>query len=177
MILTKEQVQAEIDALPENYKTKDVDALIKRYVKERADVSALRDHVLTEQQFHRIYYYVMLDQIKDKAEQMAIIDRNLFFTDWWHTDELIRYASKMDFNLLMSYAERYLKSDDPFIVRWGYVMFIGKQCKGHADELLPLMQNHDHYYVQMGETWLIAELAVYDEPEKVYEFFQNNNLL
>lgn len=55
MILTKIKVQADIDALPENYKTRDIDALIKRYVKERADVSALRDHVLLEQQLHRIY--------------------------------------------------------------------------------------------------------------------------
>ena len=55
MILTKIKVQAVIDALPENYKTRDIDALIKRYVKERADVSALRDHVLLEQQLHRIY--------------------------------------------------------------------------------------------------------------------------
>lgn len=55
MILTKIKVQADIDALSENYKTRDIDALIKRYVKERADVSALRDHVLLEQQLHRIY--------------------------------------------------------------------------------------------------------------------------
>lgn len=43
MILTKIKVQA------------DIDALIKRYVKERADVSALRDHILLAQQLHRIY--------------------------------------------------------------------------------------------------------------------------
>ena len=55
MILTKIKVQADIDALPENCKTRDIDALIKRYVKERADVSVLRDHVLLEQQLHRIY--------------------------------------------------------------------------------------------------------------------------
>ena len=42
MILTKEQVQRDIDALPENYKTKDKDRLIKSYVKASADVSDLR---------------------------------------------------------------------------------------------------------------------------------------
>ena len=41
----------------------DLDALIRRYVKNNADVSALRGDVLTEQQFHRIYFYVTLDQI------------------------------------------------------------------------------------------------------------------
>ena len=35
MKLTKQQIQKDIDALPDNYKTKDVDALIKKYVKER----------------------------------------------------------------------------------------------------------------------------------------------
>ena len=174
--MTKTQVQADIDALPANYKTKDVDALIKRYVQEKADVSCLRDYILTEQQFHRIYYYVSLDQIKGAGDRMAFIDRNLFFTDWWHTDELIRYAAKAPFEELMEYAQRYVKSDDPFIIRWGYVMFIGQQCKGHADEILPLMQNHEHYYVQMGEAWLIAELAIF-EPEKVYGWFQENDLL
>ena len=43
MILTKIKVQA------------DIDALIKRYVKERADVSALRDYILLVQQLYRIY--------------------------------------------------------------------------------------------------------------------------
>lgn len=175
MILTKEQVQADINALPENYKTKDVDALIKRYVKEKADVSALRDYVLAEQQFHRIYFYVSVDQIKDVHGQMDFIDKNLLFEDWWHTDELIRYAAKMDFDEALSYAKRYVESDDPFIRRWGYVMFIGKQCKGHADTLLPMMQNHGHYYVQMGEAWLIAELAVY-EPAEVYRWMSENDL-
>ena len=51
MRMTKEMVQA------------DLDALIRRYVKNNADVSALRGDVLTEQQFHRIYFYVTLDQI------------------------------------------------------------------------------------------------------------------
>ncbi len=41
-------VQADLDALPESYRTKDVDALIRRYVKNNVDVSALRGYVLTE---------------------------------------------------------------------------------------------------------------------------------
>lgn len=64
---------------------------------------------------------------------------------------------------------------DPFIRRWGYVLFISKLCKGHAEKILPLMHDDDHYYVQMAEGWLIAELAVH-EPETVYAWMQKNDL-
>lgn len=175
MVLTRELVQADIDTLPEDYKTKDIDMLIKRYVKAKADASPLRPYVLTEQQFHRIYYYVSLEQIKGAEERMRFIDQNLQFSDWWHTDGLIRFVTDLDFNKALSYAERYVRSDDPFIRRWGYVMFISKLGRGHADELLPLMADHDHYYVQMGEAWLIAELAIF-EPEKVYQWMPGNKL-
>ena len=175
MKLTKQQIQKDIDALPDNYKTKDVDTLIKNYVKERADVSALREYVLTEQQFHRIYYYVTLQQMKDVTERMIFIHNNLLFEDWWHTDELIKYVADLDFDVAVSYAKEYIKSEDPFIVRWGYVLFISKLGRGHATTLLPLMQNHSHYYVQMGEAWLIAELAI-EESDAVYEWMKTNNL-
>ena len=175
MILTRELVQADIDTLPEDYNTKDIDRLIARYVREGADASPLRPYVLAEQQFHRVYYYVSLEQIKSARERMAFIDRNLLFSDWWHTDGLIRFVSDLDFARAMSYARRYVRSADPFIRRWGYVMFISRLGRGHADELLPLMADHDHYYVQMGEAWLIAELAVF-EPEKVYLWMTDNHL-
>ena len=41
MILTTEQVQKDLDNLPEHYKTADVDRLIRQYVKQKADVSGL----------------------------------------------------------------------------------------------------------------------------------------
>lgn len=42
-------------------------------------------------------------------------------------------------------------------------------------EILPLMHDDDHYYVQMAQGWLIAELAVH-EPETVYAWMQKNDL-
>ena len=71
MKLTKDQVQKDLDALPEHYKTGDVDRLIRQYVKQKADVSALRPYILGQQQFHRIYYFVTLDQIRNAEERMA----------------------------------------------------------------------------------------------------------
>lgn len=175
MKLTKDQVQKDLDALPEHYKTGDVDRLIRQYVKQKADVSALRPYILDQQQFHRIYYYVTLDQIRNADGRMAFIHENLLFSDWWHTDQLICYVADLDFDSALRYAKEYIHGSDPFIRRWGYVLFISRLCKGHADQLLPLMHDDEHYYVQMAEGWLIAELAVY-EPEAVYEWFPKNDL-
>ena len=175
MKLTKEQVQKDLDALPEHYKTGDVDRLIRQYVKQKADVSALRPYILDQQQFHRIYYYVTLDQIRNADQRMAFIHENLLFSDWWHTDQLISYVADLDIDSALRYAKEYIHSEDPFIRRWGYVLFISRLCKGHAAQLLPLVHDDEAYYVQMAESWLIAELAIY-EPEAVYVWFQKNDL-
>ena len=115
MKLTKQIVLKDISALPENYKTKDIDALISEYVRNKADASELRDYVLTEQWLHRIYYYVSLKQIKDVNERMAFIDRNLLFDDWWHTDQLINFVNKLPFETALRYAKKYIRNQDPFI--------------------------------------------------------------
>ena len=175
MQMTKEQVQNDLDALPEHYKTGDLDRLIGRYVKAKADVSALRPYILTEQQFHRIYFYVSLEQLKTVEERMAFIHNNLLFSDWWHTDQLIGYVSDLDFDVALQYAAGYVHSEDPFIRRWGYVLFISKLCRGHAAQLLPLTHDDEHYTVQMAHAWLVAELAVF-EPEAVYRWFAENDL-
>ena len=175
MKFTKEQIQVELDALPEHYKTGDVDRLIRRLVKQKADVSLLRPYILTEQQFHRIYFYVSLDQIKDVNERMAFIHENLLFSDWWHTDQLIHYVADLDFDTALRYAREYIHDEDPFIRRWGYVLFISRLGRGHTARLLPLMHDDEAYYVQMAEGWLVAELAIF-EPEAVYEWFRENNL-
>ena len=175
MKLTKEQVQKDLDALPEQYKTGDVDRLIRKYVKQKGDVSALRPYILSEQQFHRIYYYVTLEQIRNADERMAFIHENLLFSDWWHTDQLISYVADLDFDVALSYAKNYIHWSDPFIRRWGYVLFISRLCKGHAEQLLPLMHDDEAYYVQMAEGWLVAELAIH-EPEAVYDWFRKNDL-
>lgn len=175
MQMTKEQVQNDLDALPEHYKTGDLDWLIGRYVKAKADVSALRPYILTEQQFHRIYFYVSLEQLKTVEERMAFIHNNLLFSDWWHTDQLIGYVSDLDFDTALQYAAGYVHSEDPFIRRWGYVLFISKLCRGHAAQLLPLTHDDEHYTVQMAQAWLVAELAVF-EPEAVYRWFAENDL-
>ena len=169
MKLTVEQVQKDLDLLSVHYKTADVDRLICQYVKQKADAAPLRPYILKQQQFHRIYYYVSLNQMKDVQKRMAFIHDNLLFSDWWHTDQIIRYVSDLDFDVALSFAKAYVRSDDPFIRRWGYVLFISKLGRGRAKDLLPLMQNDDEYYAQMAQAWLIAELTI-SESEYIYQW-------
>ncbi len=175
---TKEMILRDIEALPPDYKTKDVDALIRRYVKEKYDMSALRSEILTEQRLHRIYFYTSLKQLKSVYDRAAFIDNNLLFSDWWHTDQLIRFVSALDYETARRYSEKYLQSADLFVRRWGYVLWISKLCRdgAHVDELLSLMKNDDAYYVQMAQAWLIAELAIFF-PEQVLRWMDGENTL
>ena len=175
LLLTKELVQRDLDQLPQNYKTADVDRLIREYVKQGADVSPMRPFIFSQQQYHRIYFYVALEQMKEPCQRMEFIHQNLLFSDWWHTDQVISYVADLDFDTALSYAREYVYSQDPFIRRWGYVMFISRLCKGHAAELLPLLKDDEEYYVQMAQAWLVAQLAI-GEPEAVYNWFWNNTL-
>ena len=174
---TKEMILRDIEALPD-YKTKDIDALIRRYVKEQYDMSALRGEILTEQRLHRIYFYTSLKQLKSVYDRAAFIDNNLLFSDWWHTDQLIRFVSALDYETARRYSEKYLQSADLFVRRWGYVLWISKLCRdgAHVDELLSLMKNDDAYYVQMAQAWLIAELAIFF-PEQVRRWMDGENTL
>ena len=159
----KKKIQADIDALPQNYKTADVDKLIRGYVRDRLNLSPLRDFVLSEQQFHRIYFHGSLKQIADADERLKWIDNNLLFAAWWHTDENIKFVRDADINLALKYAARYVSDTDPFVRRWGYVLFISKLCRNRDNltDILALLRNDEHYYVQMAEAWLIAELTVF----------------
>ena len=177
-MITKESIQKDIDNLPINYKTADIDKLINKYVNAKEDVSFLREEVLKEQQFHRIYFYVSLKQIKSANERLKWLDKNLLFSDWWHTDENINIIKDADISLALKYAINYVNNEDPFIRRWGYVMFISKLCRKEEflKDILALLHNDDHYYVQMGEAWLIAELAVFF-PEQIFEFLKESDLI
>ncbi|MCD7864328.1 MAG: hypothetical protein LUG61_12675 [Lachnospiraceae bacterium] len=47
--------------------------------------------------------------------------------------------------------------------------------KSHTADILSLMKDDDAYYVQMGEAWLIADLAVFNADE-VVRFLETTGL-
>jgi hypothetical protein len=178
MKLTCDKVLSDLAGLGEGRRTADVDKLIRKYVKEKADMSELREHILATQSLHRIYFYTSLMQIKSAEDRMRFIHENLLFSDWWHTDQLIKFVANLDFDKAFGYAQEYVKSNDPFIRRWGYVLFISKLCRNekNLEKILTLLKNDEHYTNQMAEGWLICELAVFF-PERILAWFENENNL
>lgn len=178
MKLTCDMVLSDLATLGKGRRTADVDRLIRKYVKEKADASALREHILETQSLHRIYFYTSLMQIKSAEERGRFIHENLLFSDWWHTDQLIKFVADMDFDKALEYARVYVESSDPFIRRWGYVMFISRLCRKEENltRILSLLKDDSHYTNQMAEGWLICELAVFF-PERMLRWFEEENYL
>ena len=147
-------------------KTKDVDQYNKELIRNKADVSDLKDYVLKDQLVHRTYFQVSLRQFKRAEEQFAFIEENAeLLQDWWHVDQLLQFIRKpVDFSFAFQKAKQYVCSDMLFLRRWGYVLFLAGLQKDpqHTSEILSLINNDDAYYVQMAEAWLIADLAVFN---------------
>ena len=175
MELTRDAVLADLALLPENYKTGDVDRLIRGYVRRKLDPGPLRPFILEDQRLHRIYFFTALKQLPHVADRMAFIHENLLFSDWWHTDQLIGFVADLPLEEALPYARAYVASEDPFIRRWGYVLFISKLGRGHGEELLPLLHEDGHYTVQMAQGWLLSELAVF-QPEEIHSWLRDCGL-
>ena len=71
--MTLNELKIEFENLGQNYKTKDVDRLNKKLIKEKQDVSFLKDICLAEQKYHRTYFQVSLGLLKTVEEQFEFI--------------------------------------------------------------------------------------------------------
>lgn len=162
-----------------NYKTKDVDKLNKRLIKEKVDVSFLKNIILERQEFHRTYFQVSLGQIDNIEEQFEFIEDNFdLLNDWWHVDRLPQFLKKFDLDFAYEKASYYVTLDNAFARRWGYVLFMPSVVKEEEafNKIVSLLKNDNEYYVIMAEAWLISYLAIYHF-DKTYEFIKNNNML
>lgn len=176
--MTLENLKIEFLNLGQNYKTKDIDRLNKRLIKEKQDVSVLKDICLIEQQYHRTYFQVSLGLLNTIEEQYKFIEDNFYLlSDWWHVDQLTQFLKPVDLNFAYEKAKEYIYHPHPFARRWGYVMFMPTLVKDKrsVEMIISLLKNDSEYYVIMAEAWLISYLAIY-HPEETYTFFEQTNL-
>lgn len=171
------ELENKFKILGDNYKTKDLNNLNKILIKEKINVSFLKDIVLERQEFHRTYFQVSLAQLKTIEEQYEFIENNfLLLNDWWHVDQLTQFLRKQDFQYSFNKAKTYINHPHPFARRWGYVLFMPKLVKQkEALRLFELLKNDNEYYVIMAEAWLISYLGIY-YPDETYEYLLNCSL-
>ena len=174
--MTFTELEAEYRLLGAGYKTADVDRLNRRLIKNRADVSFLREMILDRQEYHRTYFQVSLGQLTGIEAKLAFIEDNFDkLQDWWHVDQLSQFVDKeLTFNLAYERAKAYISSELPFARRWGYVLFMPTLVKqaGAAEKLFPLFRDDDEYYVQMAEAWLLSYLGIY-APEETLAYLES----
>lgn len=161
-----------------NYKTKDLDNLNKRLIKEKVDVSFLKDKVIGEDEFHRTYFQVSMGQLKTTEEKLDFIYENrLALNDWWHVDQLTQFVKNLDLDDVYKRAKEYVKHPHAHLRRWGYVIFMPGLVKDKRsfDMIVSLLKDDPHYHVIMAEAWLISYLAIY-HPDRTFEYLNNCDL-
>lgn len=161
-----------------NYKTKDIDTLNKKLIKDNIDVSYLKDIIDKEDKYHRTYFQVSLSYLKTVEEKMKFIEENAYLlNDWWHVDQLPQFLKNLNLEYVYNKAKIYCNDNNPFLRRWGYVIFMPTLVKDERsfDMIISLLKNDEHYYVIMAEAWLISYLAIYF-PEKTLKYLNDCNL-
>lgn len=161
-----------------NYKTKDIDTLNKKLIKDNVDVSYLKDIIDKEDKYHRTYFQVSLSYLKTVEEKMKFIEENAYLlNDWWHVDQLPQFLKNLNLEYVYNKAKIYCNDNNPFLRRWGYVIFMPTLVKDERsfDMIISLLKNDEHYYVIMAEAWLISYLAIYF-PEKTLKYLNDCNL-
>lgn len=161
-----------------NYKTKDIDTLNKKLIKDNIDVSYLKDIIDKEDKYHRTYFQVSLSYLKTVEEKMKFIEENAYLlNDWWHVDQLPQFLKNLNLEYVYNKAKIYCNDNNPFLRRWGYVIFMPTLVKDERsfDMIISLLKNDEHYYVIMAEAWLISYLAIYF-PEKTLKYLSDCNL-
>ena len=162
-----------------NLKTKDIVNLDKKLIKEHIDVSFLKNHCLEDELVQRTYFEVSMKQMNNYKSQFQFVEENQeLLRNWWHVDQLTQYMIKpIDFDYAFNKAKKYIKHKNPFMRRWGYVLFLSNLEKdsNHTEKILSLMKDDSEYYVQMAEAWLICELAKYNL-DAITKFFKNTKL-
>lgn len=161
-----------------NYKTKDIDILNKKLIKDNIDVSYLKDIIAKEDKYHRTYFQVSLSYLKTVEEKMKFIEENAYLlNDWWHVDQLPQFLKNLNLEYVYNKAKIYCNDNNPFLRRWGYVIFMPTLVKDERsfDMIISLLKNDEHYYVIMAEAWLISYLAIYF-PDKTLKYLNDCNL-
>lgn len=174
-----EKFEEEYKKLGTNIKMAVIEKFNRELIKNKIDVSFFKPIIANHEEYYRTYFQVSLALRKDIDDKFLFIEDNFYlFHDWWHVDTMMCLLdNSLKFDYAFNKAQKYIKSNLPYVRRLGYVIFIPRLVKDkkNVDKLLSLLKNDDHYHVVMGEAWLISYLAMCDA-DKVYNYLKNCDL-
>lgn len=173
------EFEAAYNALGADLKTRDIDAFNRRLIRERTDVSFLRETVREQGKYFRTYFQVSMHYLPSAQEKMTFVEENFdLLQDWWHTDCLIPFLGKdLEFPYALEKAKQYINSPLPYVRRWGYVLFIPRLVRSPAqiEPVFALFQNSDVHHVVMAQSWLLSCLAMCD-PDRTLAYLKECDL-
>ena len=104
-----------------------------------------------------------------------------FAENWAHCDifsSSVKRIIKGHEGDFFQHIETYLRSENPWAVRMGLVLMLSNfLTKGYLKEVVKRTDDvcSDHYYVRMGQAWLLATAWIKDR-EVMLEYIQNSRL-
>lgn len=106
-----------------------------------------------------LYMIVQLALQKSTIEKLKFLSE--FFTKtghWVLTDGAS--VKTDDFLLVKPLVLKMIKSDYPYLRRYGYVFLLENFVDTQTEFILKSLHNDEHYYVKMGQAWLLAEAFI-----------------
>lgn len=152
---------------------------LAKYYSKRQDadefLADLPHKYFDENQLHAF----ILSDIKDFDECIGKLERFLPFVDNWATcDQMSPKCFKKNHEKLLPYLNKWIKSDDTYIVRFAIVTFMAHFLDEDFDEgYLGLVSDikSDEYYINMAIAWYFAT-ALAKQYDKTIPYIENKTL-
>lgn len=126
-----------------------------------------------------IIHGLILGYVKVGEDSLfKLIDDFLPYIDNWATCDSVCCNLKQFKKININNIERYLNSDEPYIVRFGLVLLLDHYIyKENLNYIYDKCNKNkiDHYYVKMAISWLISIVYI-KYPKETYSFLKSNNL-
>ena len=117
---------------------------------------------------------ILTDLKCEFSKKLTLYDKYIKKADNWALIDTIKFK-KIDENLLFNEINLWLKSNDEFILRAGFVNLLYYFIKDEYLDFIFNTPNPNKYYAQMAKAWLICECAV-QFPKKTLFFLKDKKL-
>lgn len=148
---------------------------IKKYYKD--EKLSLSDFSFSESvELTMCFFAIGLLRCKNFIEQMEFLDKNLKYgNSWMITDFCPQYIKKSTYGAYKPYFYKFSKSKEEYKRRFSYVYLMEFYKDIKVEEFKDYIFYDERYYVYMGEAWMLATFAIFDE-EGVFSFLQRKEI-